>query len=967
VEILTKVIPVDTLTKTYIMKKIFILSLLLLRAFCSTAQVIQTPLAGDYCTLQSVFFTYTTLPPTGTHYEWMYEDYTAGWSLAGPNNVLYLGAQPSIQVFTGSIGTVCMVRLLTIDDLSGQIINSDGRSIASSKPSTNIPYRFHTENSSCGALEVPPLLDPWGGSPQRWAMWYKNGQATGISSYYYTDPADSAWYEYKVRLNCGDTMTTGLFYFPRPSAPILTAQGPTTFCTGDSVVLTASSSATIDNWYLNGVAIAGSTGKSSLKVGTTGQYTMRSKSSAGSGTFCYLYSNPISVTQNPGAYISGLSQACNGDSIQLTCTAASSYQWKRNGANIAGGNTQSIWVKQSGNYTVNTTGISCNNSQAKTVTIYLNPSSLSVTPGTAQTLCTGSTVTLTAGGNNISTYQWLRNGTAMPGATTATSTFTSTGNYKCVVANAIGCTKTTATVNVSSNPNPTLPQKTIVLQPGSTGIDSYTTSDFGNFSTNYGNASTIEVSNWYKYFRTAERGYLNFDLSALPEGTPIISANLRLYVDTTNKLNVNANLPNVLYFRRNTQAWNEQTISWNTAPDSTVFQQTVVPCSTITSKSYFTANIAPLVRHWMSNPSEKFGMLLQLEEFNQLTWIRILSSDHPTAAYRPKLTISYYYADITPSGILHLCSGNGVTFTTNTGPYTYQWFRNGSPIAGATTSSYSTATAGDYFVRLTAANGCSVKSLTKTVTVNAIPPINLTPSSDSASYCSGTTTVTLKADSLSGYSFQWKRNNVNIGGAIFSSFTPNASGWYKVITTSNCGITNTDSIHVTKVNNPSAAITAGGPTTFCQGQSVVLTSNTYAGMTLKWYRGTTYLSNINPYTASIAGNYYVVQTASGCVDTSNTISVVINCREGDFTSQNIDMSVFPVPAADIINITLDGKENFDDIRYELIDLSGKLLVAQQARGITTELNTSVYSSGIYLIKAFQGNTLLAAKRIIISH
>jgi hypothetical protein len=241
------------------------------------------------------------------------------------------------------------------------------------------------------------------------------------------------------------------------------------------------------------------------------------------------------------------------------------------------------------------------------------------------------------------------------------------GNYKCVVANAIGCTKTTATVNVSANPNPTLPQKTIVLQPGSTGIDSYTTCEFGNFGTNYGNASTIEVSNWYKYFRTAERGYMNFDLSALPDETPIISANLRLYVDTTNKLNANANLPNVLYFRRNTQSWNEQTISWNNAPDSTIFQQTVVPCSTITSKSYFNANIAPLVRHWMSNPSEKFGLLLQLEEFNQLTWLRIFSSDHPTAAYRPKLTISYYYADIIPSGILHLCSGNGVTFTTNSG------------------------------------------------------------------------------------------------------------------------------------------------------------------------------------------------------------------------------------------------------------------------------------------------------------
>lgn len=949
------------------MKKLFLVCALLFRALIATSQIIQTPTQQDYCTLQSVSFTYTSPAPTGTHYEWMYEDYTMGWSIAGPNNSFQLGPGPSFQIYTGSIGNVCMVRLLTIDDITGQIISADSRSIATSQPTSNIPYRFHTENSSCGTLEVPPLLDPWGGWPSRWAMWYKNGQPTGISSYQYTDPADSAWYEYKVRLNCGDTITTGLFYFPRPSAPTITAQGPTTFCTGDSVILTASSSAAIDNWYLNGVAITGSTGKTSLTVGSSGQYTMRSKFSNGNGTYCYLYSNAVSVTQNPGAYITGLSQACNGDSIQLTCTAASTYQWKRNGVNITGGTTQSIWVKQSGNYTVKTTGITCNNSPAKAITIYLNPSSLSVTPGTAQTLCSGSTVTLTAGGNNISTYQWLKNGVAMPGATSATATFTSNGNYKCVVANAIGCTKTTATVNISSNPNPTLPQKTIVLQPGSTGIDSYTTSDFGNFNTNFGNVSTIEVSNWYKYFRTAERGYINFDLSALPDETPIISANLRLYVDTTNKLNVNANLPNVLYFRRNTQSWNEQTISWSNAPDSTIFQQTVVPCSTITSKSYFTANIAPLVRHWMSNPSEKFGLLLQLEEFNQLTWIRILSSDHPTAAYRPKLTISYYYADIIPSGILHLCSGNGVTFTTNSGPYTYQWYRNGIAIAGATSASYSTATAGDYYVRLTAANGCSVKSLTKTVTVNAVPPINLSPSSDSTSYCSGVTSVTLKADSLSGYSFQWKRNNVNLGGAIYSSFTPNASGWYKVITTSNCGVTNADSIYVTKVNNPSAAITAGGPTTFCQGQSVVLTSNTYAGMALKWYRGTAYLTNTNPYTANVAGNYYVVQTASGCVDTSNTISVVINCREGDFTSQDIDMNVFPVPASDLINITLSGKDVFDDIRFELIDLSGKSLVVQEANGLTTELNTSVYSSGIYLIKAFQGNTLLAAKRIIISH
>lgn len=942
---------------------LIILGMLLFQSNLSHGQMMYTPFLQSYCYSTTIQLSIISPPPPNCHYEWWMEDFTNTWGPWGDwgGYLVNLGSSNTIYENSYSFGVVRTYSLYTIDNTTGNVIASDNVVFTSSQSGQNIPY--NVISNGCFILQIPDEL--WFSCP--WSMWYKNGIATGYSNPNSGILQDSAWYEFKAKLPCGDTVTTGLIYFPRPSAPSITAQGPTTFCTGDSVTLSANSSVGIDKWYKDGIAIPFSELKTTITVGASGIYTVRNKSGTGGGNNCYLYSNPVNITQDSGAYITGKSQGCNGDSIQLTCTAATTYLWKRNGVSIANSNTQSIWVKQSGSYTVQTTGIICNSSPVKTVTFYQKPSNLSITPGTAQTLCSGSTVTLTVGGNNITSYQWFKNGTSMPGATTATSTFTSTGNYKCEVANSIGCTKTTATVNVQSNPNPTLPQKTVVLQPGNEGIDSYITTDILNSGTNYGNNSTIEVSNWYKHFRTLEYGYLNFDLSSLPDETPIISASLRLFVDTINTTNTNANLPNNLYIRRNTQAWEELTLRWNNSPDSTIFQQTSIPCSTIFSNSYFNANITQMVRHWMSNPIQKFGLLLQLEKHNQTTWIQILSSDYPVAAYRPKLTITYYYADIIPSGILHLCTGNSVTFTTNNGPYTYQWYRNGYPILGATNSSFTAYAAGNYYVRLTSANGCSVKSLSKTVTINGLPQINLTPQSDSILYCSGLPSPTLKVDSLAGYSFQWKLNNTNITGATQSNFSPNLSGWYKVTTTSNCGITNADSIYVNKISNPNAVIGAGGPTTFCLGQSVLLMSNTFPGVSLMWYRGTTYLSNQYQLIATQAGNYYVVQTASNCVDTSNTISVVINCREGDFTSQNMEMDVYPIPASDLLNITLTGTEYFDDIRYELLDLSGKSLLIKDAKGITTELNTAPYSSGIYLIKAFQGNTLLAAKRIIISH
>ncbi len=946
---------------------------LLIFAFLAVTEIGQaqwitvSPNNSDFCGNVPVTYTSST-PAPGNSIEWHYGDYT-DYAFTGAEQdfvlgfgtVFYMNGAP----FSGCPGG--FVRAVEVDP-SGNYVNGSSVAILSSVGNVQIPVYAGAIFGNCYGLSVPPCFDPLSTNPfslQRWAMWYKNGVATGVSSYYLNGPLlDSAWYEYKVRLTCGDTLTTGLYYFWQPSAPVISAQGATTFCTGDTVVLQASSTLAIQYWTKDGVTLSGTSGLTSIKATQSGVYMAVIKTSGPGGAYCYVNSNALTVTVNPGAFItSTVDKACVGDSILLTCTPASSYAWKRNGNLISGAGASSLWVKQSGNYTVNTSGLSCNSSFVKVITFYANPVP-TISPAGPITLCSNSAVTLTAGGTNISSYQWQKNGTSLQGATVASMTFTQSGYYKCIVSNSIGCSRTTTVVNVISQSGTALPQKTIVLQPGADGIDTYVTSAFGQYGTNFGTTPTLEVSNWHKYFRTAELGYLNFDLSQIPDGSPIVSANLRMWLDTINQKNVNANSPNSIFFHRNTQAWDEQTLSWYSMPDSTDFQTASVPCSTLVSKSFVTVNITNMMRHWSYQPAERFGMIITPALYNHVTWASFASSDHPTANYRPKLNVTFRYADIIPGGILNLCSGGSVTFSTNNGSFTRQWYRNGVAINGATGTTYTATQAGDYYVILTASSGCTVQSVTRKVTIGGAPQINLVPGVSSY-VCQGGTT-TLKADSLPGYTFQWKRNGVNISGATQSSITISQSGWYTIVTVSNCGISGRDSVYISKINNPNPVITAGGPTTFCAGGNVILTSNSFANTTYQWLKYGSPVGNAisTIYNVTTAGDYSIRHTANGCSETSNVITVTVNCREGDIIAPALNISVHPVPVVNTATIRLEGMEDYSGLYFELLDLNGKLILTMPCNGTNTLLPGTGIRDGIYLLRTMKGSEQLRVTKIV---
>ncbi|MFZ1635745.1 MAG: hypothetical protein WAT43_17795, partial [Chitinophagales bacterium] len=123
-------------------------------------------------------------------------------------------------------------------------------------------------------------------------------------------------------------------------------------------------------------------------------------------------------------------------------------------------------------------------------------------------------------------------------------------------------------------------------------------------------------------------------------------------------------------------------------------------------------------------------------------------------------------------------------------------------------------------------NGLIDDDVTETISITAL---------GATEFCQGNSVV-LNA-TYTGTAVQWKKNGGNIPGATLASFTATTKGNYSCITTSVCGTVESTPIFVNVIKNPNSSISAGGPTTFCAGGSVILTEVAVAGCTYQWYKG----------------------------------------------------------------------------------------------------------------------------------
>jgi hypothetical protein len=245
---------------------------------------------------------------------------------------------------------------------------------------------------------------------------------------------------------------------PLPATPTITPDGPTTFCSGGSVTLT-SSSATGNQWYLDGNPIGGATNQS--YVGTaSGNYTVTE-----TATGCASApSAATAVTVNPTpakpiVTAGGPTTFCAGGSVTLSSNSATGIQWYLDGNPIGGATSQNYIANASGSYTATLNALGCVSAGSDPVSVTVNriPETPTITPGGPTTFCAGGSVTLTSSSTSDSGSQWYLNGNPIGGATNSAYLATSSGDYT-VTDTASGCTSApSANTAVTVNPIPATP------------------------------------------------------------------------------------------------------------------------------------------------------------------------------------------------------------------------------------------------------------------------------------------------------------------------------------------------------------------------------------------------------------------------------------------------------------------------------------------------------------------------------
>lgn len=586
----------------------------------------------------------------------------------------------------------------------------------------------------------------------------------------------------------------------------------------------------------------------------------------------------ITVVITPSPIVSSIASpattVCNGTAVTLSGTGATTYSW-------TGGVTNGVpFTPVSTNtYTVTGTDASgCTNTATTTITVNPTPT-VSSTASPAGPVCAGTSVTLS--GTGAVTYTWTGGVTdGVPFSPVSTTTYTVTGTA------ANGCTATattTVTVNplptVGSNasPSPLVCSGTQVTLSG-TGATTYVWT--GGVTDNV--PFTAVATNTYTVTGTDANGCTNSATTTVtvnPSPTVSYAASPGITVCTGTEITLDGT-------GATTYTWSDGIIDGN--PFTPVATDTVTVIGTDgngcedTVTVIITVDTLPLVTTAYS-PNDTVCENTQLTLMGvgaaTYTWSHgvidnvafpatatttytVIGTDGNGCSDTTTQDITVIAAPVvTITGNNAFCTGGNTVLTSSAGT-TYQWFMDGSPIVGETTSTYTATAAGVYNVWVTNANGCGDSSATAVnVTINTAPTV--TANSTATSICEGSS-VTLSGGGAVSYAWSGGVNN-NV------AFTPISTLTYTVVGTGSNGCTDSDTITVT-VNPLPVVSTSGFPAYIvCEGTSVILNGNGAA--TYAWTGG---VVDGVPFTPTVTDTYTVTGTdLIGCSNTA-TVTVTVN-------------------------------------------------------------------------------------------
>ncbi len=553
----------------------------------------------------------------------------------------------------------------------------------------------------------------------------------------------------------------------------------------------------------------------------------------------------------------------------ITCTSATqtltanvvagaSYQWQREGVDMAGETSNILTATISGIYRVKIS-VGCNTVFSSNIVVTINGKPVAKIYGGDIGLCptlNASTILEAAQGTGY-LYQWRKDGQIIAGATAYNLTVTTIGVYQ-VDVSVCGVTSSSNQITVIYTTVPNLlvqgenvlcPSKTITLYAFPRGV---------NYQW-YRNGTIIAgaIGDTYEVTQTGRYWVVTFDFC--------VRKNSDEFIVTAPAATITQA---VITGQNNICAGKNTILSTNTG---TNFQyrwlrdnQTIANAT----QSTYTASQAG-----------DYSVVIT-DACNQSISSQIF-----------KMTVINPPDNIFIRGNNLLCNGESRLITTSPkNPlYKYQWTRNMQTIAGATDTTFLAKELGTYAIEVKDSCGNVYISPNFTINPSAITTILIQATNNRTLICPSEKVTFTATANLPTTDFQWQRNGVDIVGAVGATFVATSAGSYTARSGNICSNVVSRALVLQVATPPLATIT--GNLLFCSGGRTTLTANAGTNLTYQWFKdGEPYL-NASSQTVPIfvAGKFRVlVSNEQGCSTLSD--EVVVNTSRIDETQVKITPS-----------------------------------------------------------------------------
>lgn len=871
-------------------------------AILPPAQISSQPVASTtLCIGQN-----TTLSPGVTGgvqgYQWLKN----GTPIAGPS-----GTQPTYTVTASSTADAGTYRLVVFSPTG---CNNDTSSASAGVITVNLPVSITAHpTAKTDVCEGSTFTASVTAANTSGYEWFKNGVTLGVTTNPYvlnnTQMTDAGIYTVKVKglASCADVMSNGDTMSVIPLAKITSSPTATTVCENQTLTLNAAGSNTVGyQWLKNGVPNGVSSNPlviTNAQMSDSATYCVIAVSAKGCKTdtsTCVVGAVLRKVVINTQPIPTDL--ACVGKpySIVVNASNVSGYAWFKNSTAVSPAVNSNTLTKNpfsitdTGSYYVAISGNGpcpvVNSNLSKITATYA--ANITTEPAATLDVCIGSTLSLSVASINTSSYQWFKNGAAISGQTASTlnlggTTAASAGTYSVVAYGFNGCTNDTSANSVVTMKTPlsftaNLPASQNLCEGNGINL-SVSVSGSGPLAYTWTQNGTTLSSTSNAYSKSnivsADAGKYIVNVS----GSPVCAAIKDSSSITVNKAPVMTVQPNGASpiclgssFSMNAAAANSSGLDWYKSNGS---GGTLVQAN---SNTYGNATSI------LTDAGSYYVVAKPLPACTQTTSSMFTLNINTPATISTDPIGASLLTD--PAGSWTMTVG-----VTGTGPFTYQWRKNGVNMTGATGASYTIASyveathQGDYDCIIKSGAPCnSIDTSAKAKIVTTKCPVINTQPISRVDICAGAS-FSLDVTAVGVKSYQWFRDGQAIPGAINSNFSilsakTSDAGLYEVeaiaFNTSICPRTFSDSVRVVVKSKP--AITSQPmPSLSCGATTHTMKVVAEFGDTYQWYKNGNAISpngSSSSYTYTsvntIGDNFYVEIGNNLCPSAvSNTVNV----------------------------------------------------------------------------------------------